>query len=128
LRNAESFYACHSFVTSDGLRTYLFGNGLFVMQRSTRGDPFTPNMQVMSASAFDWPVLTDDELTLFVFASYPPARIQMATRASANESFSTWTNLDVTSGPSVPTWVSPDACRLYLTGADGGVYVASREP
>jgi hypothetical protein len=84
----------------------------------------------------DHPIVTSDELTLYLATSTPNdpvLHIETATRATVDEPFGALTpvhELDSTEGES-PTWISPDRCRLYITRKVGGqwdLYVASRSP
>jgi hypothetical protein len=93
---------------------------------------FTPD----DTTFVDHPVVTSDELTLYVnttTSTDPIPHVQMATRASVNDPFgalSPVSELDSVEGE-YPTWISPDRCRLYLSRKVGGqwdLYVASRSP
>ncbi len=151
------------FVTSDGLKYYAVGlttqdgggpvfveagtaNAIFVIARPGLGTfemfgattPFVGPIFVPNDPTVlvDNPVLTTDELTMFVSTTTttsPVPHVQSATRASTNANFGPLTpshELDSAEGE-YPTWISPDQCRLYLTRTVGGqtdIYMASRSP
>ena len=85
------------------------------------------------------PVLTPDELTLY-FASNRKdlggtgsADIYIATRTSTSLKFGNIARIEelATAGEDVPTWISPDNCRLYTSyrpdqNSGTSLYVATR--
>ena len=80
------------------------------------------------------PIVSPDELTIYYRhddgGSGP--YIWMATRASLNDPFGTPTSLpelNVPYPPPQPSWISPDACRIYVEEADstGGYWVFMAE-
>lgn len=88
------------------------------------------------ATIVDNPVVTSDELTIFVStrsAADPVQHIAFATRATTSDPFGPLTQLhelDSAEGE-YPSWISVDRCRLYMTRKVGGqwdLYVASRAP
>jgi hypothetical protein len=88
------------------------------------------------ATFVDHPIVTADELTLYLATTAPNdtvPHIQTATRASIDEPFGPLTPLHELDSPGgeYPTWISVDQCRLYFTrniGDRGDFYVASRTP
>jgi hypothetical protein len=151
------------FVTSDGLRYYAVGlttqdgggpvfveagtaNAIFLVARPGLGTfemfgaetPFAGPLFVPSDPSIlvDNPVLSNDELTMFVSTTTttsPVPHVQRTTRATTSDNFGPLSpshELDSAEGE-YPTWLSPDQCRLYLTRAVGGqtdIYEASRSP
>jgi len=88
-----------------------------------------------------FPVVSGDELTLFLSSDTPPlsgqADIWMAKRKSTTEPFGDPVNLsNVNTGDGeLPQWISGDGCRLYLMRFSAGttfnpinVYMAERPP
>lgn len=149
-RDAGAYYFV-SQVTADGglyARTAdpdatPLGQSVFVIYPAHPAEPppnafGTPPLRVATDATLiiDNPVLTEDELTMFVStttANDPIAHVQFATRTSPTDAFGPLTplhELDSAEGE-YPSWISPDRCRLYLTRTVGGqsdLYVASRAP
>lgn len=81
---------------------------------------------VPSLTGAHWsPVVTDDELEIF-FANSPLTTTSLtmhATRTSATVDFGSPTLLDqlpsATNGFDYPTWISPDACTLFVVSRHG---------
>ncbi len=80
------------------------------------------------------PVVTQDELTLFVSQGDGDANrwdVTILTRSSTLDRFANPRKLDAVNSTffDVPTWISPDGCALYLTSRRSGqmrTYVARR--
>jgi hypothetical protein len=80
-------------------------------------------------------VVTSDEHTLLVAgpADGGGSQIETATRTTTTDAFGALAPVEGMGAPNedAPTWVSPDACRLYFTRLgpqDSDVYVAARQP
>jgi Tol biopolymer transport system component len=115
---------------------------IFRMARRTNGAWGSPEtIAGFSVNNEFSPVVSDDELTLY-FASDREATpepgdydIWMATRPSKSAAFESPTlvvGVNTVMGET-PSWLSPDACRLYFTRRNGNalaaqVYVATRTP
>jgi hypothetical protein len=85
---------------------------------------FTPSGPSDPAALVDHPIVTSDELTLYVSvldgAGVP--HIEVASRASTADAFSSLTpvhELD-SAGGDIASWISLDQCRLYLSRKVGG--------
>lgn len=133
------------YVTRDGSALYFHSwrdgsNDLFRAARTTAGFE-VPEKLAVSTSTFDEydPVVSPDELTVYyaVIGSADGKHdgIWMATRSSKLEPFGNATALsEIHSdyvGVPVPSWISPDGCRLYVviyTGQIYGVRVTARAP
>jgi hypothetical protein len=120
---------------TDGSDPYVAGgaNGFLYVSRQDEGvwaaplNAWNPGTFVLVAS--DWldrPTVTSDQLTMYV-ADGP---ISVSQRATTSDLFETWTRVAFPE-PVVsfqPTWLSPDACRLYVDGQlDQGVDLAVYE-
>jgi hypothetical protein len=111
--------------------------------RSVRGGDgrFTPAVPLggsINTPAWDGtPAVTPDELTLFFSSSREDGSakgrldIWLATRSSADAPFDAPVNVAELNTPmnEVPSWISPDACRLYFQRDEGlqAIYVAERQ-
>jgi hypothetical protein len=154
------------FVTSDAIRYYFVGrtgadgggplsdvdagmaNAIFIVTRAggqalqSLTDLFSsPDVEPVLVSSdpavlVDNPILTSDELTMFVSTTStmtPVPHVQSTTRGTTSDNFGPLTplhELDSAEGE-YPTWISPDQCRLYLTRTVAGqtdIYMASRTP
>lgn len=125
---------CPTFVTDDGLRAYVWTNhdsppksaGVFLEQRTTTTSDFAVVFNVAPFANESFAV-THDELKLFTFDS-STSHVVTATRTSASAFGApvALTGLD----EYLPTWISPDECRLYLdydtAAGSSRLYVASR--
>lgn len=85
------------------------------------------------------PVLSDDLLTIYFTSNRadpsgdPDGDVWVAYRDKVTEPFGAPTPVTelVRQGPDVPTWLSPDDCRLYIATKRNGpfeIYVATRTP
>ncbi len=140
------------FLLHNGRTHYITGssnpvaNSIAVSNRNSVADSFAP----LSAVAIDFgstdagqhpipscPVVTNDELTMFFCLNELTVHIWQATRSVTTAPFSNTHLVVELSSPfdEVASWVSPDGCRLYFSGAypadDAGnvqsdIFVASR--
>ena len=139
---------CNAFVTNDGLRAYAqpyyypypSSTGVFLAQHDTHNSSFAYGQVVLAFPAdliVTNPVITSDELTLFVHTQTQySTNIATATRTTTSEPFGALTNIetiDLDTAEDMPTWASPDGCRLYFErdvwqgGPErGNIFVASR--
>lgn len=141
--NTTDFYP---YLSHDGSMLYFASsrsstNSLFRVTFGTGAAP--ENIPRMDKQGSDFaPVLTGDGLTLY-FARAPagelsntaaPSLIYVQHRNTTAEDFgpaTVVTEANVISSRNLPSWISPDACRLYITSSRGGkldVYVATRSP
>src|SRR5690606_12053049 len=124
------------YVLPDGSALYFVGlrrdrpKSVYRSARSPAGELGEPAVVVSGEE--DKPVVTQDELTLYHAGPFGPVtQVYVRSRASASDTFSAATVLDVLGGQddgqTWPTWISPDGCALYLTTNRNGnydVYVA----
>lgn len=96
-----------------------------------------PEASLSSASYDQLPVLSADELTIYLASGRPGGMgqndIWRSTRSATTESFPPPTLVPDLSSPGddVPGWLSPDGCRFYLASTRDGLlnlYVAARAP
>jgi Tol biopolymer transport system component len=129
------------FVMPDGSALYFIvvPGDLYRAERGPSGQYGTPVMvtTVNTPSLEYTPALTPDELTLYFGSNRadPPAKgdfdVWMSTRASRTASWDPPVNVQElnTAAEELPTWISPDNCRLYFNRGTGGsskVFVAER--
>jgi hypothetical protein len=120
-------------VTAGGM--YISRGRLYFAARS--GGSFaapTPLALTGPGTASKWPVVTDDDLTIYwseTLAGGDAGEIYVAHRATLGAAFGTPQRVvGVPSFPASdesPHWISPDSCRMYLV-AQGQMYVATRTP
>jgi Tol biopolymer transport system component len=129
-----------SYVMPDGSALYYIasagggGQEIWRAQAAAGGrfDPPVHLSELGSSADESSPVVTADELTIYFGSTRSGGAggvdIWMASRNSTAEPFGTPRNVaELNSGANyVPSWISPDTCRLYLW-ADA-IYVASRRP
>ncbi len=99
-------------------------------------NPPRPITELNSAGVRDeQPIASDDDLTIYFSSARPGGLgandVWMATRATRFATFGAPTNVTQvnTTALDYPDWISPDACRLYLSSDVSGnthVYVATR--
>jgi hypothetical protein len=133
----------HPMLSADGetlyYDTYLLGTS-DVWQMTKKGGTFmgAPAATASNAKNEYGPVVTRDELALYFVWTIPPRtdpEVRVATRTSKQAAF---VDQGVVAIPApglqftVPTWISPDNCRLYFRMFDqnwrSGAYVAERKP
>lgn len=123
---------CDTFVNPSGQRAYV-ATDQALYQETWNGTRFDlgSNVNPPNARILSFPVVSADELVLVIESydsSSPQATpLKTATRASIADPFGPLTPLDGLDGY-LPSWISPDLCRLYLTSSDFDIYVASRAP
>ncbi|HMF42124.1 MAG TPA: hypothetical protein VKQ32_15730 [Polyangia bacterium] len=131
------------YVLPDGsalyFHTHRSGNyDIYRAQKNATGfDPAQPLMLNTDADETA-PVVSHDELTIYFSRRGDPTGhdgIWMATRDSVANQFGMPVPLDLTApsfSNATPTWISPDACRLYLQEQDSSTaywaFVAERTP
>ncbi|MGC4093580.1 MAG: hypothetical protein QM756_37915 [Polyangiaceae bacterium] len=114
------------YMLPDGSAMYFHGVALdnSDLYRAERGpNGFTAASLVDGANSAvgeAFPVVTADELTIYFLSDRPAGvgayDIWVASRSSTSDPFSNATPLDALNTPEteMPSWVSPDGCRLYF--------------
>jgi hypothetical protein len=132
LASASALYFASALRTGLGMHDLWHAD---VDASGTVGTPSSVIGPVNSGDDEDYPVLTSDELQLyFVRTNATGSTLYETTRAAATEPFTTpmpITDLVPPGSSSIPSWVSPDGCHLYLSSDAPGMggsdlYMASR--
>jgi len=135
--------AYYPYVTPDGAAIYFSRPGVLggsdIRWTQREGGGFAPSQAIaeLNAPGEDaWPVISDDQLTIYFGSDRATAGdydIYVASRTSAAVQFGVPVRVAElsTSDWETPTWISPDGCALYFTrGGAGGsnvdVFVAVR--
>jgi hypothetical protein len=107
-------------------RLYFVEDGLIMMVVLQDWDPFGGSTWIeLSGLGVQRPAVSADELTLY-FGSDDD--ILQARRASVSEEFQlTDLTIPLSAGANLPSWTSPDECRLYFD-VGNGLYVLERSP
>ncbi|HEY1957008.1 MAG TPA: hypothetical protein VGH28_15420 [Polyangiaceae bacterium] len=104
-----------------------YSEGIYLETRDDLASSFTLGPLVL-ADPEDSFAVSSDGLSIYIAQlddGQKGTHVGVATRATTEEPFGAITALGGLDDYD-PSWVSPDQCRLYLDGADGDLYVASR--